>query len=85
MQAAEGPKAPLAVKRIMNPTFPLTISLSDSDAMMAQMKMSQFPVIKVSAKLSQDADVTTKDDDINSNVVTLNEGDERAVTLKLSR
>ena len=85
VQAAEGPKAPLAVKRIMNPTFPLTISLSDSDAMMAQMKMSQFPVIKVSAKLSQDADVTTKDDDINSNVVTLNEGDERAVTLKLSR
>jgi cytochrome c-type biogenesis protein CcmI len=85
VKAAAGPKAPLAVKRIMDPTFPLTITLSDSDAMMAQMKMSQFPSIKVSAKLSQDSDVTTKEDDINSNIVTLNEGDARAVTLNLSR
>ncbi|QUM77465.1 c-type cytochrome biogenesis protein CcmI [Moritella sp. 24] len=85
VQAAAGPKAPLAVKRLINPTFPLTITLSDSDAMMAQMKMSQFPSIKVSAKLSQDADVTTKDDDINSNIVTINEGDARSVTLNLSR
>lgn len=85
VKAATGPKAPLAVKRIMDPTFPLTITLSDSDAMMAQMKMSQFPSIKVSAKLSQDSDVTTKEDDINSNIVTLNEGDARAVTLNLSR
>jgi len=85
VKAAAGPKAPLAVKRITDPTFPLTISLSDSDAMMAQMTMSQFPSIKVSAKLSQDADVTTKDDDINSNIVTLNEGDARSVTLNLSR
>ncbi|MDX2319292.1 MAG: c-type cytochrome biogenesis protein CcmI [Moritella sp.] len=85
VQAAAGPKAPLAVKRIMDPTFPLTISLSDSDAMMAQMKMSQFPSIKVSAKLSQDADVTTKEDDINSNIVIVNEGDARSVTLNFSR
>jgi len=85
VKAAAGPKAPLAVKRITDPTFPLTISLSDSDAMMAQMTMSQFPSIKVSAKLSQDADVTTKDDDINSNIVTINEGDARSVTLNLSR
>ncbi|MBL1416769.1 MAG: c-type cytochrome biogenesis protein CcmI [Moritella sp.] len=85
VQAAAGPKAPLAVKRITDPTFPLTISLSDSDAMMAQMKMSQFPSIKVSAKLSQDENVMTKDDDINSNIVTVNEGDARSVTLNLSR
>ncbi|QUM79777.1 c-type cytochrome biogenesis protein CcmI [Moritella sp. 5] len=85
VQAAAGPKAPLAVKRITNPTFPLTISLSDSDAMMAQMKMSQFPSIKVSAKLSQDENVMTKDDDINSNIVIVNEGDSRSVTLNFSR
>ena len=85
VQAAAGPKAPLAVKRITDPTFPLTISLSDSDAMMAQMKMSQFPSIKVSAKLSQDENVMTKDDDINSNIVTVNEGDARSVTLNFSR
>jgi len=85
VQAAVGPKAPLAVKRVTNPTFPLTISLSDSDAMMEQMKMSQFPSIKVSAKLSQDENVMTKDDDINSNIVTLNEGDSRSVMLNFSR
>ncbi|SQD80623.1 c-type cytochrome biogenesis protein CcmI [Moritella yayanosii] len=85
VQAAVGSKAPLAVKRITDPTFPLTISLSDSDAMMAQMKMSQFPSIKVSAKLSQDENVMTKDDDINSNTVTVNEGDPRSVTLNFSR
>ena len=85
VKAAAGPKAPLAVKRITDPTFPLTITLSDSDAMMAQMTMSQFPSIKVSAKLSQDENVMTKDDDINSNIVTVNAGDSRAVTLNLSR
>lgn len=85
VQAAEGPKAPLAVKRILNPTFPLTLTLSDSDAMMPEMKMSLFPAIKISAKLSQDATVTTADDDIRSMEVIVSEGDERNVILELAR
>jgi len=39
----------------------------------------------VSAKLSQDENVMTKDDDINSNIVIVNEGDSRSVTLNFSR
>jgi cytochrome c-type biogenesis protein CcmI len=85
VQASEGPKAPLAVKRILNPTFPLTLTLSDSDAMMSEMKMSLFSTIKVSAKLSQDATVTTADDDIRSNEVIVSESDARNVTLELPR
>jgi cytochrome c-type biogenesis protein CcmI len=85
VQASEGPKAPLAVKRILNPTFPLTLTLSDRDAMMSEMKISLFPAIKVSAKLSQDATVTTADDDIRSNEVIVSESDARNVTLELPR
>jgi len=84
VRAAQGPKAPLAVKRILDPVLPLTISLSDADAMMPQMKMSQFPSVKVNAKLSADAVVTTPEDDINSSEVILNEGDERNVSLVLA-
>lgn len=81
VRAVEGPRAPLAVKRILDPVLPLTLELSDADAMMPQMKISQFQSVKVNAKLSIDAVVTTPEDDINSAEVILNEGDERRVSL----
>lgn len=84
VKAAKGPKAPLAVKRILNPVLPLTVVLSDADAMMQQMKMSQFPSVAVSAKLSADAVVTTLDDDILAEEVIINDGDKRAVSLILT-
>ena len=84
VQSVEGSKAPLAVKRIVNPILPLTLSLSDADAMMEQMKMSLFSSLKVSAKLSQDGSVTTPDDDKISNEVIVNEGDSRQVILTIA-
>lgn len=84
VKAAQGPQAPLAVKRILDPVLPLTLVLTDEDAMMEQMKMSMFPSIKVNAKLSADAVVTTPADDITSSDVIVNEGDKREVSLMLA-
>ncbi|MCG8673436.1 MAG: c-type cytochrome biogenesis protein CcmI [Pseudomonadales bacterium] len=53
-QAEQGPPMPLAVKKISLPTaFPLQVTLSDADAMMAAMKLSQFEAVKITARLSQ--------------------------------
>jgi cytochrome c-type biogenesis protein CcmI len=50
-------RAPLAVKRINLPTLPITISLSDSDAMIPAMNLSSAQIVKISARVSLDADV----------------------------
>ncbi|MCG8312214.1 MAG: c-type cytochrome biogenesis protein CcmI [Pseudomonadales bacterium] len=52
-QAEEGPPMPLAIKKLALPqSFPSKISLTDADAMMAQMTLSSFPKVKVSARIS---------------------------------
>lgn len=52
-QAEVGPPMPLAVKKIPLPaSFPLDVSLSDADAMMEAMKISQFEKVKLTARVS---------------------------------
>lgn len=80
-QAVEGPKVPLAVVKLNQPQLPLIVSLSDSNSMMPEMTLSQFPVVKISAKFSLDASVTTPDDDFTSNDVIVAEKDPRTIRL----
>jgi cytochrome c-type biogenesis protein CcmH len=56
-RAKEGPPMPLAVKRMPAGRFPVTVMLSDSDAMMPSMKLSSFPQVYVTARISKDQDV----------------------------
>ena len=52
-KAASGPPMPLAAKRLKAGDLPVRITLSDSDAMMPQMAMSQFDRIIVGARISK--------------------------------
>ncbi|GAA5213997.1 c-type cytochrome biogenesis protein CcmI [Corallincola platygyrae] len=56
-RAKEGPPLPLAVKRLPIGNFPVKVVLSDSDAMMPEMKLSSFPEVYVTARVSKDQDV----------------------------
>ena len=51
-KAMQGPPMPLAVKRLSVSDLPVSLTLSDADAMMPTMKLSTFPQVIVGARVS---------------------------------
>ncbi|MFP3516628.1 c-type cytochrome biogenesis protein CcmI [Pseudomonas sp. SIMBA_077] len=52
-RAVSGPPAPLAVKRVTVADLPITLELSDADAMMPALKLSNFPEVQLVARISR--------------------------------
>ena len=52
-RAVSGPPAPLAVKRVTVADLPITVELGDVDAMMPQLKLSNFPEVQLVARVSR--------------------------------
>ncbi len=55
-RAASGPPMPLAAKRLTVADLPADVSLSDSDAMMPQLKLSAFEQVQLVARISRAGD-----------------------------
>lgn len=53
VQALGGPPAPLAVRRLSVADLPVQVELSDADAMMPQLKLSNFAQVQLSARVSR--------------------------------
>jgi cytochrome c-type biogenesis protein CcmH len=62
-KAMQGPPMPLAVKRLQLKNLPVTLSLSDADAMMPSMKLSSFDEVIVGARVSMSGDPVAQDGD----------------------
>lgn len=68
-QAIDGPRMPLAVARLPADTvFPVSVTLTDSMAMTPAMRLSQFPNVQISARLSQRGTVTPDSGDYQVSV-----------------
>ncbi|MGG5290959.1 c-type cytochrome biogenesis protein CcmI [Pseudomonas shirazensis] len=52
-RAKSGPPMPLAAKRVTVGQLPIEVELSDADAMMAQMKLSDFAEVQLVARVSR--------------------------------
>lgn len=52
-RAVSGPPMPLAVKRLTVADLPASVSLSDADAMMPQLKLSGFDQVQLVARISR--------------------------------
>ncbi|MBV4484250.1 c-type cytochrome biogenesis protein CcmI [Pseudomonas sp. SWRI153] len=52
-RATSGPPAPLAARRLTVADLPVTLELSDADAMMPQLKLSNFPEVQLVARISR--------------------------------
>ena len=52
-RATQGPPIPLAVKRLTVAQLPTTVELADSDAMRPDLKLSGYPEVQLSARVSR--------------------------------
>lgn len=52
-RAVSWPPAPLAVKRVTVADLPVDVELTDADAMMPQLKLSNFPEVQLVARVSR--------------------------------
>ncbi|SDU86668.1 c-type cytochrome biogenesis protein CcmI [Pseudomonas mucidolens] len=53
VRAVGGPPAPLAAKRVSVADLPISVELGDADAMMPQLKLSNFPEVQLVARISR--------------------------------
>lgn len=83
-RAKQGPPAPLAVKRLSPADLPTRITLSDSDAMMPQLKLSLFDTVLVSARISKSGDPIASPGDLQSALVETSNSATTAIELTIS-
>ena len=67
-RAHDGPRMPLAVKRLKASQLPLEISLSDADAMAPMAKLSAFEKVDVVARISKSGDALPQSGDLEGSV-----------------
>lgn len=65
-------RAPLAVKRIPIPSFPVMMVLSDQDAMLEGMNLSSVEQVKITARISNDANVMPSSGELEGQVLNVN-------------
>lgn len=83
-KASQGPPAPLAVKRLTVADLPITISLSDSDAMIEQFKLSLFEDVIISARVAKSGNPIPQTGDLESSSVAVKNTTTEKVTLSIS-
>lgn len=74
---------PLAVKRIMQPGFPMQLSLSDADSMMPERPVSGFATLELQARLSISGEAMAASGDWQSGVTTWSADETGTVELTL--
>jgi len=85
-RAETGPPMPLAVSRHQGDELPLRVTLTDQMAMMPAMRLSAFPRVKISAKVSKSGQAGTQPGDmVASDVVVDSANPPDSVQLVIDR
>lgn len=85
-KAASGPPMPLAVKRLTVSDLPVTVELSDTDAMIPSMKLSSFEKIIIGARVSKSGDPVAQPGDLYIETESVDSNNlKNGVTLSISK
>ena len=71
-KAMQGPPMPLAVKKLTVRDLPISVELSDNDAMIATMKLSSFDQVIVGARISKSGNPVAQPGDLYVEVGSIN-------------
>lgn len=83
-KATNGPPMPLAVSRRTIDDIPFTVTLSDADAMIPAMRLSQFKEINVGARISLSGDAIARNGDFYGEL-SLDTGSVTDVTIEIGK
>ncbi len=80
-QALAGAKMPLAIIRKQVSDLPLAVTLTDALAMVPTMKLSNFPAVKLLARVSKSGNAMTQPGDLIGTIESVDTGDKNSHTL----
>ena len=83
-KATQGPAAPLAVKRLTVADLPATVTLTDQDAMLAQLTLSLFENVTISARVTKSGNPIAQAGDFESASIDVKNNTQETVNLTIS-
>ena len=84
--AISGSRVPLAVKKLALPQFPISLSLSADDAMIASLSLKNAEQVTITARISVDEDVMTRPGELEGSLVNVQVNDSiQAVNLTINK
>ena len=84
-QAMNGPKIPLAIVREQVKNLPMTVTLSDQQAMSPMMKLSSFEQVKLIARISKTGSAMQQKADLIGEVGPISTTENKLVEIEISR
>lgn len=84
-RAVDGSPMPLAVARLHGSNLPATVTLTDAMAMTPQLKLSMFPRVQVSARISKSGNAMPHSGDLEAEPVQIATDSDKPVTLTIDR
>jgi cytochrome c-type biogenesis protein CcmI len=84
--AISGSRVPLAVKKLALPQFPISVTLSADDAMIASLSLKNAEQVTITARISVDEDVMTSTGELQGSLVNVQVNDSmQAVNLIINK
>ena len=84
-QAMNGPKMPLAIVREQVKNLPITVVLSDQQAMSPMMKLSSFEQVKLIARISKTGSAMPQKTDLIGEISSISTSENKLVEIEISR